>query len=63
MTWVSVPDLTVSRSEQRYEPIAPGVVRFRSGSFEADLEFDDEGFVVRYPGLAERVDPPEEEHP
>lgn len=63
MAWVSVPDLTVSRSEQRYEPVAPGLVRFRSGSFAADLEFDDEGFVVRYPGLAERVEPPEEEHP
>lgn len=63
MTWVSVPDLAVSRSEQRYEPLAPGLVRYRSGSFAAELEFDDDGFVVRYPGLAERVEPPEEEHP
>jgi hypothetical protein len=63
MTWVSVPDLSVSRSEQRYEPIRPGLVRFRSGTFEAEIEFDDEGFVVTYPGLAERVEPPEEDHP
>jgi hypothetical protein len=55
MTWVSVPELAVSVSEQRYEPLAPGLVRFRSGSFTADLELDGDGFVVRYPGLAERV--------
>jgi hypothetical protein len=55
MTWVSVPDLTVATAEQRYEPLAPGLVRFRSEDFTADLEFDDDGFVVRYPGLAERV--------
>ena len=55
VTWVSVPELEVSRSEQRYEPLAPGLVRFRSGSFTADLELDEDGFVVRYPGLAERV--------
>lgn len=60
MTWVSVPDLDVSRSEQRYEPLASGLVRFRSGSFTADLELDEDGFVVRYPGLAERVDLPHE---
>jgi hypothetical protein len=55
MTWVSVPDLDVRGSEQRYEPLRPGAVRFRSGSFASDLEFDDSGFVLRYPGLAERV--------
>ena len=55
MAWVSVPDLAVSASEQRYEPLDRGVVRFRSGSFSADLELDADGFVVRYPGLAERV--------
>jgi len=55
MTWVDVPSLEVSRSEQRYEPLARGVVRFRSGSFTADMELDEDGFVVRYPGLADRV--------
>jgi hypothetical protein len=60
MTWVSVPELEVSRSEQRYEPLAPGLVRFRSGSFTAELELDDDGFVLRYPGLAERVGLPHE---
>ena len=55
MVWVDVPSLEVSRSEQRYEPVRPGVVRFREGDFAADLEFDEDGFVTRYPGLAERV--------
>jgi uncharacterized protein len=55
MTFVGVPSLEVSRSEQRYEPIGDGVIRYRSGSFVADIEFDADGFVTRYEGLAERV--------
>ncbi len=33
MAWVSVADLGVRRSEQRYEPLRPGAVRYRSGTF------------------------------
>jgi uncharacterized protein len=55
MSWVEVPSLDVDRSEQRYEPLSGGAVRFSSGSFTADIAFDDEGFVTVYPGLAERV--------
>ena len=55
MSFVGVPSLEVSRAGQRYEPLGDGVVQFRSGSFVAKLEFDDEGFVTRYEGLAERV--------
>jgi hypothetical protein len=55
MAWLDVPSLSVSRSEQRYEPIRPGVVAFRAGSYTADLEFDEDGFIVHYPGLAERL--------
>ena len=55
MTWVSVPDLGVSRSDQRYEQCGGGIVRFRAGTFRADVEFDGDGFVTRYPGLAERL--------
>jgi uncharacterized protein len=47
--------LEVSRAEQRYEPLGDGVVRFRSGTFVADIAFDADGFVTRYEGLAERV--------
>ena len=55
MRFVSVPDLTVAESEQRYEPLGEGHVRFSSGNFTADLVFDDEGLVVHYEGLAERL--------
>lgn len=56
MTFVQVPSLEVVRAEQRYEPLADGLVRFRSGSFVADLQFDADGLVIRYEGLAERVE-------
>jgi hypothetical protein len=59
MALVDVPSLGVTRSEQRYEPVRPGVVRFRSGFFEAELEVDEDGLLVRYPGLAERQYPGE----
>ena len=55
MTFVQVPSLEVVRAEQRYEPLGDGLVRFRSRSFVADIEFDAQGFVTRYEGLAERV--------
>jgi hypothetical protein len=57
MAWVSVPDLRVHASPQRYEHVRPDVVRFVSldDDFTADLELDDDGLVVRYPRLAERV--------
>jgi uncharacterized protein len=57
MAWVAVPDLTVHRSEQRYEPIDRHHVRYvgRDHSFEGVLELDDDGLVVHYPELAERI--------
>jgi hypothetical protein len=60
MAWVSLPDLAVHRSEQRYEHLrrtADGaVVRFATGSFTADLEVDANGLVVRYPQLGARLE-------
>ena len=64
MAWVSVPDLAVVRSAQRYEHVqraadGSSVVRYVDrGPFEgftSELELDAEGFVVVYPELAERV--------
>ncbi len=57
MAWVSVPDLVVHASPQRYVHVRRGVVRFVSldGDFRSELEVDADGLVVRYPGLAERV--------
>jgi Putative glycolipid-binding len=55
MTFVRVPSLEVLRSEQRYEPLGDQRVRYSSGSFVAEIEFGDDGFVTRYEWLAERV--------
>jgi uncharacterized protein len=56
MAWVSLPDLKVHRSQQRYEHLAPGRVRFSDDDgFTAELELDENGLVVVYPGLARRV--------
>ena len=57
MAWVSLPDLAVTRSEQRYERIDDRRVRFvgLDDGFTAELELDEDGLVVRYPRLAERV--------
>jgi hypothetical protein len=55
MRWVDVPSLEVTLSSQQYEPVGNGLVRFRAGAFEADIRFDDDGYVVHYPGIATRV--------
>ena len=57
MAWVSVPDLRVHASPQRYEHVGPGVVRYVAldGDFTAELSLDSDGLVMRYPRLAERV--------
>ena len=64
MAWISVPDLGVHASHQRYEHLdANGhgaTVKYASvedgrETFTADLELDGEGLVRRYPGLARRV--------
>jgi len=55
MRWVDVPSLDVRLSEQRYEPLGNGVVRFSSGSFTADIQFDETGFVISYPGIGTRI--------
>jgi hypothetical protein len=57
VAWVSLPDLTVHREEQRYEHLRPGVVRFSSEGFTADIEVDADGLVVAYPQIARRVAP------
>ena len=54
MRWIDVPSLEVSVSEQRYEPLGDGVIRFSSGEFVRDIAFDANGFVVSYPGIGVR---------
>ena len=55
MRFVEVPELRVSESAQRYEPLDGRRLRYKSGDFTAVLEFDDDGLVIRYEHLAERV--------
>jgi hypothetical protein len=55
MRWIDVPSLEVTTSEQQYEPLGNGLVRFRSGSFTAEIRFDENEFVVDYPGIARRA--------
>lgn len=65
--WVSVPDLAVHPSAQRYAHVGRvgegAVVRYRDRGvhegFTADLELDTDGLVVTYPGLVRRVSDPE----
>jgi hypothetical protein len=55
MRWVDVPSLEITASEQRYEPLDDRLIRFSSGGFTADIQFDEDGFVVNYPGIARRA--------
>lgn len=52
MAWVRVPHLSVERNPQRYTHLDPGVVRYESEGFRADLVFTKDGLVADYPGLA-----------
>jgi uncharacterized protein len=55
MKFVTVPELEVVPSAQRYEPKGGRVVAYSSGSFAADIEFDADGFVTLYHGFLERL--------
>ena len=58
MAWVSVPDLRVHASPQRYEHVRPGVARYvlaRRRLHSQSSSSTTTGLVVRYPRLAERV--------
>jgi uncharacterized protein len=65
MAWVSVPDLALHLSAQRYTHVSQNadgaVVRFTDEGmfkgFTSELELDEDGLVRVYPGLAARVGP------
>jgi hypothetical protein len=46
--WVGFPEIQVQPSDQSYERVGDTTYRFRSGDFEADLEVDQAGLVLRY---------------
>ena len=61
MAWVSIPDLRVTASKQRYEHVRAddggATVRFLEveDEFTAELELDSDGLLVFYPALSRRV--------
>ncbi|WEX76145.1 putative glycolipid-binding domain-containing protein [Sinorhizobium numidicum] len=59
--FIDGPALTVARSSQRYDREGPRRLRYvdlgLARGFEADLEVDDVGLVLRYEHLFERVTP------
>jgi uncharacterized protein len=61
MAWVSVPDLSVHASGQRYtfarKVGETSVIRYesRDGDFVAEVTFDKDGLVVDYPQLGRRL--------
>ena len=55
MAWVSLPDLQVHLSPQRYTHRRPGVVHFSGEDFEADIEVDADGLVTHYPQISRRA--------
>ena len=60
MAWVSVPDLSVHASRQRYTFVRKegdlAVIRYesRDSTFAAEVTFDSDGLVVDYPGIGHR---------
>lgn len=55
VAWVLLPGLQVLPAEQVYTVLGPGLVRLDTEGFHAEIELDAEGYVTRYPGLAERA--------
>lgn len=61
MAWVSVPELGVYRSRQRYSFVRADagrtLIRYEAvdGTFTADISFDARGLVLDYPGIGRRL--------
>lgn len=57
VAWVAEEDLAVTRSLQRYTRIGDHAWSFedRESGFAADLQVDDDGLVLDYPGLFRRL--------
>ena len=63
VAWVLLPSLEVVQADQIYTALGEGRVRFASETCSADLTIDEDGFVVDYPGLAERAGDPHPKQP
>ena len=60
MAWIDGTALTVEAKSQAYTRLAERRYRFESldgSGFQAELSLDEDGLVLDYPGLFQRVDP------
>ncbi|HEV2086956.1 MAG TPA: putative glycolipid-binding domain-containing protein [Cryptosporangiaceae bacterium] len=55
MAWIHVPTLAVMPDAQRYTALGDGRVAYGSDRYQVELELDDAGYLVHYPGLARRL--------
>jgi hypothetical protein len=55
--YIQLPGLAVTTDRQRYRCLTPRIYRYESldSEFSRDIEIDDDGLVVTYPGLFRRV--------
>ncbi len=56
--YVNLPELTVAAATVRYTGAGPdsgGSIKVKSPAGKATLVVDDDGFILDYPGLAERI--------
>ncbi len=55
VVYVRLPELTVAAAEITYTGLGGGAIELRSPVAETTVMVDDDGFIVDYPGLAERI--------
>lgn len=55
VVYVYLPDLTITAVDITYRGLGGGAIELRSPVAETTVVVDDEGFIVDYPGLAERI--------
>lgn len=55
VVYVYLPELKVTAAEITYTGLGGGAVGLRSPAAETTVVVDDAGFIVDYPGLAERI--------
>jgi hypothetical protein len=52
--WIRFPELDIIPAAQRYTRLADRQYLYESNTFSAELDVDDLGLVVTYPGIWER---------
>jgi hypothetical protein len=55
VVYVYLPDLTVEAAEITYTGSGDGAVKLQSPVAQTTVLVDADGFVIDYPGLAERI--------